>query len=141
MFMGLLSGINLKRLIAAILAVFVYIFLSDMIIHGWLLAGAYAQTASAWRSQEQMQAFFPWMLLGQFIIAKYFVWIFAKGYEGKGIGEGIRFGSLIGLFSAGGSFVQYAVYPISLTVVLSWCALGLIQSILGGVLVSLVYKR
>ncbi len=141
MFMGILKGVNLKRLTAAIVAVFVYIFISDMVIHAWLLAGAYAATASAWRSQEQMQAFFPWMLFGQFIIAKYFVILFAKGYEGKGIPEGVRFGALMGLFCIGGNFIQYSVYPISLTVVLSWCALGLLQSILGGVIASLIYKK
>lgn len=134
-------GLNIKSVTITILAVFAYVFITDYIIHGVILMEAYQQSAPMWRSPEQMQSFFPWMLVGQFLIAKFFVLIFAKGYEGNGIGEGVRFGLLLGFFNAGAYFIQYAVSPLPLSILWGWIGLGLLQTIGGGVLAAGIYKK
>lgn len=137
------SGINCKRAFFAFGAVFAVIFATDFLIHGKLLADAYHATASLWRSEAEMRdgGFCLWMLLGQLLIAKMFVVIFAKGYEGKGPAEGVRFGLLAGLFSVSHCFIQYAVTPIPRSLLLVWVATGLMQMILAGIVAALVYRR
>ncbi len=141
MLMNLTKGVNLKKAVIAIVAVFAYIFVTDIFIHGIALKGLYAATASAWRPEAEMQANILWMCIGQFILAKYFVWIFAKGYEGKGVMEGVRFGALMGLFVVGTYFVQYAVQPITLEILAAWSVLGTVQSIGAGAVAALLYRR
>jgi hypothetical protein len=80
-------------------------------------------------------------MVGQFLTALFFVSIFAKGYEGKGVMEGVRYGVLVGFLFVAGYFTQYAVYPITSEILWAWCGTGLAQSIGGGVVVSLVYKK
>lgn len=136
-----LKDVNFKSLLITMLAVFIYIFASDFIIHGLLLKSSYHATSELWRSESEMQSFMPWMLFGQLLIAKYFTLLFVKGYNGTGIMEGIRFGVLIGFFSVGAQCIQYAVMPMPLSLLFSWAGLGLIQAITGGVIASLIYKK
>lgn len=140
-FCGFTTGINIKRLTIAVVAVFVYIFASDFVIHQLILGSKYQAIPSLWRTPEEMKNHFIWMFLGQLLIAKYFTFIFAKGYEGKGIAEGFRFGILAGLFTMGGVFIQYAVYPLPCEIFLAWCGLYLVQSVGAGIVAALVYKR
>ncbi len=141
MLKSFLKGINVQRFMLATLAMFVFVFATDFVLHGVLLDGDYHATASAWRPKEEMQQHFIWMILGQFIIAKYFTFLFVKGYNGTGPMEGVRFGLLMGLFCAGHSFIQYSVSPITSTILLGWVLGGLLQCVVGGVLLTLVYKK
>ena len=137
----LLGKINKKKLVLTVLAVFTYVFISDFVIHGLILNGQYKETASLWRPEEEMRSFMPWMLLGQFLIAKFFCVIFARGYEGKGTAEGLRFGLLVAPFSVAPFFIQYAVTPLPQTILWSWVVLGFIQTVIGGVVAGLVYRK
>jgi len=136
-----MENINVKRLIMATLGVFVFILASDFVIHQLILGSTYHEFPSLWRSEEEMKSYMLYMLIGQFLIAKFFTLIFAKGYEGKGVGEGLRFGMLIGPFAVAPSFIQYAVYPLPSILLWSWVGLGLIQSILAGLVVGILYKK
>jgi len=143
MFLRLCSGVNCRRAFFAFLAVFAFIFATDFLIHGKLLSDAYHATASLWRGESEMRdgGYCWWMLAGQILTAKMFVMIFAKGYEGKGPIEGVRFGLLAGLFSVSHCFIQYAVTPIPRSLFLVWVATGLIQMILSGIIAALIYRK
>ena len=82
-----------------------------------------------------------WMLLGQILAAKFFTILFAKGYEGKGPMEGVRFGMLAGVFYVSHYFIQFAVTPLPRSLFLAWVTSGMIQMILCGIVASLVYKK
>ena len=70
-----------------------------------------------------------------------FVYIFIKGYEGKGVVEGVRYGFRIGiLMNVMGMFNQYAVYPIPFTLAIQWFIFAMIEFIICGIIVSLIYK-
>jgi hypothetical protein len=70
-----------------------------------------------------------------------FVYIFSRGYEGRGISEGIRFGLLIGLLmNVVGMFNQYAVLPIPFKLTLQWFVYGVIQIMICGIVASALYK-
>ena len=125
----------------AFVGAFLVILASDFVLHGVLLKDLYAQTASAWRSEADMQAHMGYMLAGQAIAALFLVWIFAKGYEGKGLGEGVRFGLLIGAFGSAHCFIQYAVTPIPCSLLCAWVAGMLVQSVLAGLAAAAIYKK
>jgi hypothetical protein len=137
----LLPGVNTKSLITTILVMFAYIFGSDFLIHGLWLKQTYIETAALWRSPDEMQSYFPIMLLGQFLIAKFLVMIFVVGYKGGGWKEGARFGLFVGPLFVGTLLIQYTVYPLTTGILISWIVGTMIQSIGGGVVASLVYKK
>lgn len=138
---ALLDNVNVKRLTYAIVAVFAFIFVTDYLIHQLWLGEIYRAMPSHWRQPEEMKQYFLFLLLGQFIIAKYFTIIFAKGYEGKGPAEGLRFGFLMAFFTIGGLLIQYAVTPVPTSLVLKWALGYLMQSLGAGVVAALVYRR
>jgi len=70
-----------------------------------------------------------------------FVLIFSKGYENKGILEGVRYGIYIGLFySMVTSYTTYALFPMPYKFALTLFLTGLIQCIILGIVAALVYK-
>jgi hypothetical protein len=130
---------NKKRLLISIVSVAVFIIISDFVIHGKMLEGLYRETASLWRPESEM--LMGWMLLGQITIGVFFTIIFAKGYEGRGWKEGLRYGLLMGAFSVGPIFIQYSVSPIPCELALAWAATALVQSIISGIIVAATYKN
>ena len=122
-------------------AVFVVLFLTDFLIHGLLLKGQYEATAQLWRPEQDMKAYFPWMLAGQAVIALAFTRLFAHGYQNKGIQEGICFGFMMSVFLAGHHFIMYSVAPWPLSLVWSWFGAGLVQSMILGAVAAKTYKK
>jgi hypothetical protein len=141
MFAAVCNGVNCKRLFMAFAGVLVFTFVSNFAIHQLWLKEAYQATAGAWRPDAEMQEHMCSMMFGQLLSALALTFIFTKGYEGKGWQEGVRFGILIGLFSAAHSFIQYAVTPIPVSLLWSWVAACMIQGIGAGVIASLIYRR
>lgn len=135
------NRVNTKRLWWTALAVFAWIFASDMVIHGWWLKDTYMATASLWRPEGEMNQFMSWMMSGQFLTAFFLTFIFAKGYEGKGWQEGARYGLLMGLFSCSQMFIQYAVTPLPASLFWSWIGAAMFQAVLGGIIASWIYKN
>lgn len=141
MIKGFLKDVNIKRFTISVLVMFVFIFITDFLIHGLILKNEYAATAAIWRTEAEMQGHMIYMLIGQLLIAKYFTFLFVKGYQGTGPMEGVRFGILISFLFIGTYFVQYAVSPLTCNILTGWSLGALAQGILGGVLLTLVYKR
>ena len=130
---------NIKRYIAASVAVFVVQQLLNFLIHGVILKAAYESTKSIWRPDMASKM---WILtLTTFILSFLFTLIFVKGYEAKGIPEGIRFGLLIGLFtSIPMAYNTYATFPIPYSLALQWFLYGTAASIVLGVVAASVYR-
>ena len=68
------------RLILAVVAVFVGVWLTDFLIHGVWLQSTYKETASLWRPEAEMQSHMGWLFLGQFVLSVVFVVIWSKGF-------------------------------------------------------------
>lgn len=135
---------NIKRWLLASAAVFVVIFILEMVIHGILLADIYQQTAAVWRPQAEMEANMWYMWLGYLILAPVFTYIYVRGYEaGKdGLAQGLRYGVIVGiLLSIPQSLIWYAVLPIPGALALYWAAAGMVEVIAAGVATGLIYKQ
>jgi hypothetical protein len=134
---------NVKRFWLAFIAVLVLLFLTDWVVHGGILMSAYESEGvkKAFRSTEEMQSKMWIMWVMYLVWAFFFTFIFVKGYENKGIMEGVKFGIYIGLFySLVSAYGSYAVYPIPYSLAFQWFIFGLIQSIIFGIAVALIYK-
>lgn len=138
---GLLDGVNVKKLGIGIVASWVYIFVTDFVIHGMILKDLYKRTASLWRPDAEMQSMMPAMSAGQFLMAATFMFIFTKGYQKGGVSEGVRFGLVFWVLILSSYLMQYATTPLTQEVVVAWAATSLVQLVFGGVVAALVYKK
>lgn len=130
---------NTKRYVMASLAGFAFIFIYEWLFHGMLLEPLYTATVNLWRSKEECK----WiaMLAGQMIFPLMFTYIFTKGYENKGIPEGIRYGVLIGLLFLPSNLIFYAVMPLPSVLAAAWILGGIIEMAVLGAIVAGIYKN
>jgi hypothetical protein len=79
--------------------------------------------------------------LNGLIVSFLFTYIFTKGYQGRGIMEGLRFGLVVGLFvSIPMAYGTYMIIPIPYSLALEWFLYGTAQVILLGAVAAAVYK-
>jgi hypothetical protein len=128
-----------KRYLLAVLSTFVALFAIDFITHGVLLMGLYEETAQLWRPQEDYRM--PFMLISQLTFTAVFVCLFTRNYEGKGMGEGLRFGFYIGLLFATMNIGMYSYMPLPLALVGAWIVASIVKGLIMGAVTSLVYKK
>jgi len=132
---------NPKRLIVAIIAGFVFSFATDFLIHGVWLAPAYKETASLWRTDIEMNARFAWMIVAHLLFVAVFATLWAKGLAERGcVTSAAMFGLFMGLFFQSDTLMTYVVSPLPADIAIKWFVSGLVQTVLLGILVSLVYK-
>src|SRR5262245_1590449 len=92
------------------------------------------ETADFWRTQDDMSNHMHWMILGQIIFAFLFCYVFTKGYENRGIGEGARYGWWIGLLFAAPNLIMYAVQPLPPILYVGWAVGFLIEATIAGMI-------
>ena len=132
---------NTKRLILAIVAVFVGVWATDFLIHGVWLQSTYKDTMSLWRPEAEMRAHMGWLMLGQFLAAATFVVIWSKGFPATAsLGGTCLYGLCMGLFSQATTLITYAVQPFPPSLAVKWFVAGLAQGVLMGMLVFFVGK-
>lgn len=129
---------NLRKYVLAVLAVFGFIFVFDMIFHGIFLADFYEQTQSLWRPKGEYVM--PMMIFGQMLFALMFVLIFTFGYQKQGMIEGVRYGALIGLLLIPNSLILYAVQPLPEVLAALWVIGAMVEMILAGAIAASVYR-
>ncbi len=134
---------NTKKLLVTFIVVFVLLSVMGYIIHGVLLASTYdmEEVQAAFRPEAEMSSNMWILPVTDLFWSFFFVFFFAKGYEGKGIMEGLRFGFYMGLFwSLVSSYQSYVFYAIPYSLALKWFIFGMIQMLILGVVASLIYK-
>ena len=95
-------------------AVFVVMQLFGYVVHELGLSDTYASLASVFRPKAEMDSMMWMMMVGSVFSLWLFCHIFTLGHEGKGVMEGVRYGTLMGLFlSIPMAVDQYVVYPLT----------------------------
>lgn len=122
--------------------VYVVMQILGFLVHGLWLQETYSSLAGVvFRPEAEINSMMWMMFVSSLIYVFLFCYIFTKGYEGKGIGEGVRYGLLIGLFfSIPMALDQYVVYPITQNLALIWLITGVINWVIGGAIFSAIYK-
>lgn len=130
-----------KKFVLAVVVVFVLLEATSYLVHSVILSSTYMQESISKIFRPGMEAIMWRMWIADLIWSFFFVFIFTKGYQNKGWMEGVRYGVYIGLFmNLTAAVAQNVVYPIPYYLALQWFIYGFIQSVILGVVVSLIYK-
>jgi hypothetical protein len=130
----------MKKVWIGFIVVFVLMVILGYIIDTLILGSTYESLTNIWRPdmQSKMWIFYLVMLFQAF----FFSFIFSKGYEGKGIAEGVRYGLYIGIWlSVGMAYGSYAMIPIPYSLALQWFIYGVIQYIIYGIALALIFRK
>jgi len=128
-------------LLISFVATYVVYQILGYLIHQVWLSDTYASLAAVWRPEAEMMSKMWVMYVTSAFFCFFFCYIFVRGYENRGLGEGFRFGAIIGLFYAlPQAYDAYVVYPIPYSLALRWFLSGLVVSIILGSVVAIVYK-
>ena len=131
-----------KKLWVSFIAVYVGMIVTNLAIHRGLLASTYHTEEVARLMRPEAEAKTWIYFVTSAIISFFFTLIFSKGYEGKGMGEGLRYGLYVGLLMATPmAYDSYASYPLPYSLALQWFIYGTIQYLILGAIVAMVYGK
>lgn len=104
-----------------------------------LFASSWAQVSHLMRPEAEIKM---WVVIVTWaFFAYFFTWIFSKGYESKGIMEGVRYGLAVALMMvlpwAYSTYAYMKDFPYSLT--LLWFVFGTIETVVCGVLLAWIF--
>ena len=129
---------NTKRLILAVVAVFIGVWATNFLIHGVWLKSDYAASLTLWRSEQEMGNHFLSLLGGQFLASLMFVLIWAHA-DIKTLPRACAFGLCMGLAKESTTLILYAVQPFPGDLAAKWFIAGAIQAALMGIVAFLTY--
>jgi len=134
---------NGKKCLLSAIAVVAILFATDFVIHGMILKESYAATAALWRPMEEMHGL-TWTTYALYAVNGLVLpYLYYKGVEaGKApLGQGLRFGLLIGLMMASGwSLGTYFMVPMPGSLAATWFVAGMIQFALVGLALGAIIK-
>jgi hypothetical protein len=133
---------NIKRLLLAIVAGYVVIFVTDMLIHEVWMRSDYEATQQLWRPKAEMGSYMAWMIGAQLLSVITFVILWAEGFAGRtsNIACAVGYGLLMGLFSGVWAIVLYVILPMPCEIACKWFFAGIVQCILLAIVTLYVYK-
>ncbi len=134
---------NVKKFWVAFVVIFIVLEILGYLVHGVLLGATYESEGikEVFRTMEEMDSRMWIMILTDLIWVYFFTFFFVKGYENKGIMEGVRYGAYMGIFvSLVFSYQNYVVLPIPYSLALQWFIYGFVISVILGVIAALIYK-
>lgn len=131
-----------KKVIPGFIAVYVVMSLLNFLIHNVMLRETYMGLVNSGLMRSEAEGTMWIYFVTALVVAFFFTLIFSKGYEGKGIGEGVRFGLYAGLFMATPfAYDSYASYPVPYSLALQWFIYTLIEYVILGITVAAVFGK
>ncbi len=129
-----------KKISLGFIVTFIALTVLDNLGDALLFKSSMASLSNMMRPKGEMEAN-TWIILVSFLIFAYFFsWIFSKGYQGKGILEGIRYGVAVGLmFNVPYFFAYYAMMPFPLSLTLQLFLYWMLIFVILGTLVAWVF--
>jgi hypothetical protein len=122
-------------------AVFVVMQGLGYVIHEVMMGDTYERLASIFRPEAEMNDMMWMMMVSGTVTIFMFCYIFTRGYEGKGIMEGVRFGALIGFLMAGPIAIDpHVIYPVPAEVASIWLISGIATLMVAGAVFAAIYK-
>ncbi len=111
------------------------------LVHEVMMGDTYEALAAIFRPEEQMKDMMWIMMVSGAILLFVFCYIFTQGREGTGVMEGVRYGTLMGLFLALPTSVDaYVIYPITSEVAVVWFISGVVSLMIAGAVFAAIYK-
>jgi hypothetical protein len=131
-----------KSFVLSVVAMFIVSMILGFVVHGFLLAGEYAKLVNLFRTPEDSQRHFAFMLLAHVFMAIGWTWIYRIGREEKPwLGQGIRFGIAVAvLCTIPGYLIYFAVQPMPSDMVALQIAYDTIACVIMGIVVAAVNR-
>jgi hypothetical protein len=129
-----------KKVWIGFIVVFILMEILSFVIHGLILGPTYQSLQSLWRPDMErlMWIYHVISLVGAF----FFTFIFSKGWEGKGILEGVRYGLYIGIWMGMGfAYGTYSMINIPYSLAITWFLCSILEYIVYGIALSLVFGK
>ena len=103
-----------KKFLFSWVVVFVAWMAGSFVVHGLLLHDGYAALPNLFRTEEDANQYFHFMLIAHIIMAGAFVWIYQRGSENKPwLSQGVRYGIAIALLAPLPTYmIYYVVQPM-----------------------------
>jgi hypothetical protein len=129
-----------KKLWIGFVVVVVLVFVMDYITNYYLMMSTYAQVSNLWRPMGEMK--WGLVVVCQLFFAFFFTLIFSKGYEAKGVWEGVRYGFYVSMMvHVPAAYMTYATMPVPYALALQWFLYGSAETIIAGIALALVFKK
>ena len=115
-----------------------------LVVHGMLLGADYARLVPSgiFRSQEDSQHYFVWMVLAHVLIAIGFTWVYRAGRDSRPwLGQGVRFGLAIAVLATiPGYLIYFAVQPLPMSLVVKQIAFDTVAMVILGIVAAAVNR-
>jgi hypothetical protein len=134
---------NTKKLVICIIAVFVAVTVTDILIHGVWLSSRYGETKELWRPEAEMSGgkYMIWLHAGHLLAAVTFTMLWAVGFaDGAKVSCAVKFGAFMALFSQAHTLIIYAVQPIPFDIIVKWFLSGIVQGVIVGLVAFYTYR-
>lgn len=131
------------RFLISVVVLFVLSMGLGFIVHGTLLADQYAQLPNLYRSLEESQSYFGYMVAAHLLIAIGLTWIYRMGHEaGKPwFIQGVKFGIAVAVLSTIPLYmIYYAVQNAPQSLMIGQIAYDVPAVIIMGIVTALINK-
>lgn len=121
----------------------IVIFIYQFVVHMFVLGSHYQTVAQFMRPEGEigMATFLVWAFIADLVLTLGLGYIFLKGYEGKGVIEGLRFGLLVGLvFGFYFQLYHWLVFPGPFMASFYQMLVTLVEFTLVGIVFASMYK-
>jgi hypothetical protein len=133
---------NVLKFLIAALVVGVVMNVLDFVVHGMILQGAYySQLTGLFRQDAPM----AWFIIGDFVVALVFVWVYDRvhGSFGGGWKGGATYGLFAGILVNFPTWLfanlMYVGFPYSLAWILT--IYGILWTVIAGAVAGMLYKK
>lgn len=122
------------KIFRSFVAVYIFIFVYEFVLHGILLKPWYEETIQLWRGETEcvMAA----LLGGQLLFAAALTAVYAVGIKGACVKDGLRYGVMLLALFVPQHIMMHGVAPYPLKLTLAWIVGSGIEMILVGVLLG-----
>lgn len=129
-----------KKLLIGFVIVYVLFAALDWVVNNVLLMPLYASVSHLFRPNEEMKL---WVIFVSYIfLAFFFTLIFSKGYEGKGVMEGVRYGFYVALMMVlPYNYMSFAVMPIPYSLAFQGFLYGTVEMVICGIALALIFGK
>jgi hypothetical protein len=112
------------------------------VVHVALLGADYATITGLFRTEQDQQGYFGWMLLAHVLIGIGFAWVYLMGREDKPwLAQGVRFGLAVAVLATIPTYlIYYAVEPIPDAVVAKQIIFDTIVVVLMGIVCAWINR-
>ena len=132
-----------KQFIISVIVMFVATILVGFVVHATLLGPDYAALSNLFRSAEDSENYFHYMLISHLLMSIGLTWVYRMGRQDKPWpGQGLRFGlAIVILMTLPMYIIYYAVQPLPPELVQKQIIFDTIGMLLLGMLVALLNRK